>query len=280
MRLTPVATPDTLPSAPLRPTRRERDLSHPDDPRTRFSGRAGDYARWRPRYPTGLIPRLREAIGLRPEHIVADVGSGTGISAEPFLENGNTVYAVEPNAEMRHAAEARLARYPGFRSLDGAAEATRLPDAGVDVVLAAQAFHWFDRARALEEFRRILRTPGWLVLVWNTRRTGGTPFLRAFEDILREFSIDYEAVRHDRITHDEIAAFVAGPCRHEVIPNEQTLDREGLLGRVRSASYMPAPGHPHYTRMVHALDRLFAEHQRDGHVTIAYDTDLYFGRLR
>src|SRR5690606_18434468 len=126
----------------------------------------------------------------------------------------------------------------------------------------------------------ILRTPGWLVLVWNTRRTGDTPFLRAFEDLLREFSIDYEAVRHDRITHDESAAFFGGPYRHEVIPNRQALDREGLLGRVRSASYMPAPGHPHYTRMVHALDRLFAEHERDGHVTIEYDTDLYFGRLR
>src|SRR5690606_36616857 len=161
-------------------TRRERVLSQPNDPRTRFSGCAGDYAGWRPRYPAGLIPRLRDAIGLRPEHIIADVGAGTGISAEPFLENGNTVYAVEPNAEMRRAAEARFARYPGFHSVDGAAEATGLPDAGVDVILAAQAFHWFDRARAREEFRRILRTPGWLVLAWNTRRTDGTPFLRAF----------------------------------------------------------------------------------------------------
>src|SRR5690606_35289771 len=109
MRLTSEATPGTLLPAPLRPTRRERDLSHSEDPRTRFSGRAGDYARWRPRYPAGLIPRLREAIGLRSEHIIADIGAGTGISAEPFLENGNTVYAVEPNAEMRRAAKARLA---------------------------------------------------------------------------------------------------------------------------------------------------------------------------
>lgn len=223
---------------------------------------------------------MRDAIGLRPEHIIADVGAGTGISAEPFLDNGNTVYAIEPNADMRRAAEARFARYPGFHSVDGAAEATGLPDASVDVVLAAQAFHWFDRARAREEFRRILRTPGWLVLVWNTRRTDGTPFLSAFEDLLRAFSIDYEAVRHDRITRDEIAAFFGGPYRHVSIANEQTLDRDGLLGRVRSASYMPAPGHPHYTRMVDALDRLFAEHQRDGHVTIAYDTDLYLGQLR
>lgn len=255
-------------------------MSRPDDPRTRFSGRASDYDRWRPRYPAGLLPRLREAIELRSEHIIADIGSGTGHSAEPFLENGNTVYAVEPNADMRRAAEARLARYPGFRSVDGAAEATGLPDASVDVVLAAQAFHWFDRVRAREEFRRILRTPGWLVLVWNTRRTSGTPFLSAFEDLLREFSLDYEAVRHDRITHDEIAAFFGGPYRHEVIPNQQTLDREGLLGRVRSASYTPAPGHPSHAPMIRALDDLFSQHARDGHVVIEYDTDIFFGRLR
>lgn len=250
------------------------------DPRARFSGRAADYARARPRYPAALVATLRRAIRLCTDHVIADVGSGTGISAEPFLENGNTVHCIEPNAEMRRIAEQRLASHPRFRSVDGAAEATGLPDATVDVVLAAQAFHWFDRERARREFHRILRSPGWLVLVWNTRRTDGTPFLRAFEDLLRRFGTDYAQVRHDNIRAEEIAAFFGRPYRRYTLPNEQVLDLDGLLARVRSASYMPAPGHPGYAPMVAALERLFAEHQRDGRVTIEHDTEIFVGRLR
>jgi SAM-dependent methyltransferase len=250
------------------------------DPRARFSGRAADYARARPRYPAALVATLRRAIRLCTDHVIADVGSGTGISAEPFLENGNTVHCIEPNAEMRRIAEQRLASHPRFRSVDGAAEATGLPDATVDVVLAAQAFHWFDRERARREFHRILRSPGWLVLVWNTRRTDGTPFLRAFEDLLRRFGTDYAQVRHDNIRAEEIAGFFGGPHRRCALPNQQVLDLDGLLARVRSASYMPAPGHPRYAPMVAALERLFAAHQQDGRVTIEYETEVFLGRLR
>ena len=152
----------------------------PTDPTARFSNRVDDYVRYRPSYPAGVLEILRAEVGLTPASIIADVGSGTGISAELFLRNGNTVYAVEPNDAMRHAAERLLGGYHAFHSVNGRAEATTLPDASIDLSLAAQAFHWFDVPKARAEWQRILRPDGWAVLVWNTRRTDTSPFLRAF----------------------------------------------------------------------------------------------------
>ena len=116
----------------------------PPDSTQRFSDRVADYVRYRPNYPRGILATLAAETGLSTDSLVADVGSGTGISAELFLSHGNAVYAVEPNHDMRAAAEAALARYPRFHSVVGTAETTSLPDHSVDYVVAAQAFHWFD----------------------------------------------------------------------------------------------------------------------------------------
>ncbi len=133
----------------------------------RFSDRVENYIRFRPTYPAEVLKILRDGIGLSPAWTLADIGSGTGISAQLLLTNGNTVYGVEPNAPMREAAERLLAADCNFHSVPGTAEATTLPDASVDAVVAAQAFHWFDAPRALNEIARVLRPGGWLVLIWN-----------------------------------------------------------------------------------------------------------------
>src|SRR5579884_1615786 len=146
------------------------------DPTGRFSGRAEDYARSRPRYPDAVLDALRRDIGLSPQTIVADIGSGTGILTEMFLRNGNVVYGVEPNPDMRRAAEQLLAGYHRFHSINGTAEQTTLPAGSIDLVTAAQAFHWFDAAAARREFRRILRPPYIVALLWNDRRKDGSPF--------------------------------------------------------------------------------------------------------
>ena len=150
----------------------------PSDSNTRFSDRVADYVRTRPGYPTAVLDILGTETGLNPATVVADVGAGTGLSAELFLRNGNTVFGVEPNREMREAAESLLAGYANFHSVAGSAESTTLPDASVDLIVAGQAFHWFDVPRARAEFRRILRPDGVVVLMWNTRRLDTTPFLR------------------------------------------------------------------------------------------------------
>lgn len=269
------------------------------DPTRRFSDRVEDYARYRPGYPPRLLPLLAEHLGLEPAWVIADLGSGTGLSSVPFVEHGHPVIGVEPNEAMRRAAEAKLSRFcaapapssgtgvahpggssrgPSFRSIDGRAEATGLPDRSVDLAIAGQAFHWFDVPETRRELLRILRQP-LAALFWNTRRTGSTPFLRDYEELLLRYGTDYQQVRHDHRPHGTLESFFRGGLRRQALAHEQRLDREGLLGRLRSSSYTPAAGDPAREEMLAAAGALFDRHQRGGAVTLEYDTEVYMGRL-
>ncbi|MGH7460999.1 MAG: class I SAM-dependent methyltransferase [Longimicrobiales bacterium] len=249
------------------------------DPTQRFSGRVDDYVRYRPRYPDTLLPLLQQEIALTPEWLIADLGSGTGFSAEPFLRNGNRVIGIEPNPQMRAAAERALAHVPAFTSHAGLAENTRLATSSVDMVLAGQAFHWFDPIRARGEFRRILRNEGWTVLLWNRRKTDSTPFLRAYEEMLNTFGTDYQMVRHDRLGPEEIEHFFGQTVERRVMPCVQILDLEGLVGRLLSSSYTPVAGDPDREPMLAEIARIFDEYQQDDRVRFEYATEVYFGRL-
>src|ERR1700731_1310179 len=167
---------------------------------SRFSDRVENYVLYRPGYPRETLRTLETECGLMPGHVVADIASGTGIWTRMLLENGNRVFGVEPNLEMRRAGESLLAGFPKFASISGTAEATTLRDRSVDFVTAAQSAHWFHRARARREFLRILKPEGWLVLLWNERLTDSTRFLRDYEQLLLTYGTDYEEVRHERTT--------------------------------------------------------------------------------
>ena len=247
------------------------------DATTRFSDRVRDYVLYRPGYPAAVLDVLRAETGLAPGHVVADVGSGTGISARLFLDAGNPVHAVEPNAEMRAAAEEMLGDRPGFHSVAGSAEATTLPDAGVDYVVAAQAFHWFNGREVRREWLRILRPGGWMVLLWNARKTDTTPFLREYEALLHAHGTDYASVNHENVTPEAIAAVLGADFGRRDVPNEQVFDWDGLKGRLLSSSYAPNEGHPGHAPMMQALERLFETHQQDGRVRVEYDTQIYWG---
>ena len=250
------------------------------DATDRFSSRVEDYVRYRPHYPRAIISVLSRECGLEAGWVVADVGSGTGLLSDLFLGAGCTVYGVEPNRAMREAGERLHSRAPAFISVDGTAEATTLPPAGVDLVTAGQAFHWFDRSSARAEFARILRPGGWVALMWNSRRKTGSPFLEAYEALLQRWSVDYAEVDHDRITDDVIASFFApAPVAKRTFPNRQEVDLEGARGRLESSSYVPPPGHPDHAPMLAELKAIFARTSRNGVVTFEYDTLLYFGRL-
>ena len=250
----------------------------PSDATQRFSDRVADYAAHRPRYPAEAYDFLRERVGLRRGSVVADVGSGTGIFCGPLLEMGCVVYGVEPNDAMRREAERTVGpRYPSFHSAPGTAEATTLPDQSVDLVVAAQAFHWFDPVKAAAECRRILRPGAPAATVWNKRDTDTSPFLRDYEALLNEFGTDYAAVRHDRNESARLAQFFSRGYERVVFPNAQRLDLAGMRGRLLSSSYTPATGDPRRAPMLAALDRVFERHQRDGTVSIDYETELYLG---
>jgi SAM-dependent methyltransferase len=249
------------------------------DSAARFSSRVENYVRYRPHYPLEIVELLRKECNLRRESIIADVGSGTGMLSELFLENGNALFGVEPNPEMRAAGECLLARYPAFTSLAGKAEATTLPDRSVDFVAAGQAFHWFEPILAREEFERILRPGGWIVLVWNDRRINSTPFLAAYEQLLRTFANDYDQVNHKRIDTAVLCKFFGSPPRNRSFPNFQSFDFNGLKGRLLSSSYVPEPGARRYEPMMSALEELFSQFEREQQVVFEYDTTVFYGQL-
>ena len=246
---------------------------------TRFSSRAEAYAKYRPGYPSGVVETLKSACGLTSDSVVADVGSGTGILTELLLKNGNRVIGIEPNEAMRMVAEEKLKDYQQFESVDGSAEATNLPDDSVDIIVAAQAFHWFDRDKTKSEFRRILKPNGWVALIWNERRLDSTPFLRAYEDLLLQYGTDYHEVRHENVAGKIAEFFAPGEFKMVNLDNFQYFDLAAFQGRVASASYTPEPGHPNFVTMAAGLERIFNQHNQDGTVTFEYDTRIYYGHL-
>jgi SAM-dependent methyltransferase len=247
---------------------------------SRFSARVGNYVRYRPGYPVEALRSLRNECGLNASHVVADIASGTGIWTRMLLENGNPVFGVEPNAEMRAAGERLLAGFPRFTSVAGTAEATTLPDASIDFVTAAQAAHWFDRAGSRREFARILKPGGCLVLLWNERLTDSTPFLREYEQLLLTYGTDYADVRHENTTELLNEFFDPAPFQDRTFANRQEFDYTGLEGRLLSSSYAPGPEHARYPAMLRDLRTLFDMHAVAGRVGVDYKTRVYFAKLK
>ncbi len=255
------------------------------DSTQRFSDCADAYVAARPRYPHELASLLARELELPNDAQLADIGSGTGISCEPFLAAGFTVSGVEPNAPMRAAAERELARYPRFRSVDGTAEATSLPSGSVDLAIAGQAFHWFDHARFRAELLRILKPGGALALFWNSRVHDASAFMRGYNDLLLAHCPEYRAKwKGDDVGRKHAPAmelvFGGRHWREAALDNAQTLDRAGLIARVESDSYAPKPGDPGHAPMVSALHDLFDRCEQDGRVQMVYRTRIFFGRPR
>ena len=245
----------------------------------RFSSRVANYIRYRPSYPVAVLELLSARCGLAATSTVADIGSGTGILTELLLETGAEVFAVEPNREMREAAERHLSDYGRFRSVAGTAEATTLPDACVDLITASQAFHWFDVQKSRLELGRILRPRGWVALIWNERPLEALPFLDEYDALLRRHAPEYDRVREMRADVANMRAFFGRRPETAVFPNRQTFDYAGLEGRLMSSSYAPEPGHPQHEPMIAGLRTLFERHNRAGKVVFPYRTLVYFGQL-
>jgi SAM-dependent methyltransferase len=249
------------------------------DPTSRFSARVENYIRYRPGYPPDVLDTLRRDCGLTSSAVVADIACGTGILTRVLLENGNRVFGVEPNREMREAAERLLAGYPQFTSVAGTAEASTLPDHNVAFATAAQAAHWFDLPKARQEFARILKPTGWAVLIWNERVTDSTPFLRAYEDLLLAYGTDYEQVRHEHTTDNIDRFFAPSPFETRVFDMRQEFGYAELEGRLLSSSYSPMPGHPKYEPMLQELQRIFEAYGKNERVSMDYLTRMYHGHL-
>jgi ubiquinone/menaquinone biosynthesis C-methylase UbiE len=252
--------------------------SHEQRPTHRFSNRVSDYVRYRPHYPRELLAWLHDDIGFTPAWRVADVGSGTGILTRLLLENGNIVVAVEPNDAMRDEADVALSAFRNLHSVNGTAEATGLPDHSVDLVTAAQAFHWFEPVATRREFTRILKPDGWALIVFNTRRNA-SPFMHAYDEFLHTRAVDYGFVDHRLVDSGRLRAFL-GDYKEWRWHFSIFHDLEGVFGLSKSSSYTPAPDHPEHERFYAALRALFDAHQHNGQIEFLYETEAYLGHLR
>jgi len=247
-------------------------------PTERFSSRVDDYARYRPDYPPAAIELLTVRCGLAPTAVVADIGSGTGILTEHLLASGAQVFAVEPNDAMRAVAEARLGGQPRFRSVRGTAEATTLPDASINLLVAAQAFHWFDVQQARREALRVMRADGWAALLWNERPVEASDFLADYEGMLLRYAADYARITASRANEASMREFLGGSMELVAFPNQQILDFAGLRGRLMSSSYAPQPSHPAFEPMMLGLREVFSRHERGGSIVFPYRTLVYFAQ--
>jgi len=243
-----------------------------------FSGRVQNYIKYRPTYPPALIELLKTRCALTPDKVIADIGSGTGILSKLFLMNGNKVYGVEPNTEMRHAAEKILGAYPNFISVEAGAEATTIPSHSVDIVTAGQAFHWFDPPAAHAEFIRILKPRGWVALIWNRARTN-THFEKEYDEFWR---VELRGAHEARDGYEALIQPFFGEAHYEHVALEgipQIMDQKEFLGRILSISAAIQPNEAGYDVFHRKVQDMFERHQQGNRVRLSYDTEIYFGRL-
>lgn len=246
----------------------------------RFNQTVEFYQKYRPRYPQAVIEILANDCQLNPNSIIADIGSGTGIFTQQLLNNGNKVYAIEPNASMRDVAEKTLAIYPNFNSIAATAEDTSLPDQSIDFITAAQAFHWFNQARVKPEFQRILKPGGWLVLLWNLRMSEASGFMQDYEKLLQKYGTDYVKVAAENIHDPTIEAFFnPNTVTIKHLPNQQIFDWDSLRGRIMSTSYVPKPDDPRFEPMMAEAKKIFLASQINNKIEFIYQTKIYFGHL-
>ena len=251
------------------------------DTTVRFTDRVENYVKARPGYPGEVISLLERKCGLTRNSFAVDVGCGTGLLAKLFCDYGCRIVGVEPNAAMRDAGREFLGSYPNFEIVDGTAEVIPLPGTSVDFISVGQAFHWFNQKEARHEFMRILKPNGWAVLVWNDREYSGSKFADDYENLLVKFGTDYAEVhQRGKATMTAFEQFFGNSeFVKETFPNVQHLDRDGLIARVLSASYMPTEGHVNYPAMIDEVDRIFRENEEDGTVAVKYETNVYYGQM-
>ena len=246
----------------------------------RFAERVANYIRYRPSYPAETISFLLESIGIAAGGVVADLGSGTGIWSRLLLEAALEVRGVEPNAEMRQAAESALGSCDRFQSLSGRSDQTGLEPGSVDLITAAQAFHWFDVPATRKECMRILKPDGFVSLLWNERQIDSSEFMIDYEALLQTYATDYNDVNHTNLAEPVFREFYG----HDTycvarFPNVQHFDYEGVEGRLLSCSYVPNEGQKGYEPMLKALHKIFVERAVEGQIAFEYQTVVYCGRL-
>ena len=247
----------------------------------KFADKAENYDKYRLNYSIEILDCFND-YDFSKKSIIADVGSGTGKLAKIFLENGNIVYAVEPNDNMRNMAISSLNKYKNFISINGSAEKTTLHDKSIDFVVVGQAFHWFDAHKALAEFKRILKNNGVLALIWYNRKTNSN-FMQEYEEFLiKNFPNYNERNRRDiseNISYEKIMKYYSKDNKKVTIENNRELNFTELLGGFLSASYSPKEDTKEYFESKKILELMFSKYNVNNKVIFEYETIIYMGRI-
>lgn len=241
----------------------------------RFDGKGDIYAKARPKYANELFIYLKNTMQIGTDRVFADIGSGTGIFTEQLLNCGYTVYAVEPNADMRRKAEEKMSNCNRFHSIHGTAGNTTLEDSSIDCITAAQAFHWFDAAAFQTECRRILKPGGKILLVYNSRDIQAE-CTKALAELRQEYNPDFHGFSNG-INSGICCSFFNHKCTVLQWDNSLTYDRQGYIDRLLSSSYSLREDHPRYAEYLESIHRLFERFAVDGKITIPVNTVAYIG---
>ncbi len=244
----------------------------------RFSSRVESYVKFRPSYPDAAITYLAGQFDSPSAVVCADFGSGTGILSGLLARSFAQVFGIEPNQQMRAAAEHNLQHLTNFISVNGTAEFSGLPDKSVDMITAAQAFHWFDQSKFKLECRRIIKPGGFVALIWNNRLTN-TPFLQIYDNLLKQYATDYNEVNHQNVSDSQLQQFFSSGYALHKFPNHQMFDLNSLFGRLDSSSYAPLPGSEAFGILRKELQQAFEQYQQDGKIAFNYETEIYLGRV-
>jgi len=245
----------------------------------RFSDRVSNYIGYRPSYPRELIDTLMTECHLNSQSTIADIGSGTGIFSRLMLDKDCYVSGVEPNRNMREAAEQQLGDYHKFSSIDGQSERTGLDDSSIDLITAAQSFHWFATGDTRREFIRVLNSGGHVALIWNQRKLD-QPFQIEYDCMLRKFAADYSTVNHMNISSEDIEDFFSpNQVAKFEFENSQIFDLAGFLGRMQSSSYVPKTGTAEHLRLIQAAEDLFNRYQSSETISFEYNSVFYLAEF-
>lgn len=243
-----------------------------------FSTKVADYRASRPDYAPALFQTLVATCPAAHGATVADVGAGTGLLTQGLLQQGYRVVAVEPSAAMRSAADEILGHHPGYRSVAGTAESMPLTDASVDLITAAQAFHWFDVERARRECRRVLKPAGQVALIWNDRVLED-PLHLALNEVFARFGGAKLTALVAHESREGVRVFFGSALVRELSwPHVHTLTEEGLLSLVFSRSYVPARDTPEGAEIARLTREVFRRFTANDTVNVRYRTALIMGR--
>ena len=245
----------------------------------KFDHKGSVYAKARPGYPDAIFEYLCSSDAVGANKTVADFGSGTGIFSMQISDFAGTVYAIEPNDDMRRNAEIEFVNYPSITSVNATAENSLLPNSSVDLITVAQAFHWFNRTAFKSECQRILKASGKVFLLWNDRDTTSDIISENFK-INKKYCPNFKGSSNGiDFSKEGFLDFFDGEFETVEFPNVLIYTKEMFIGRNLSSSYAPLKSDTQYCDYLSELEALFDKHQRNGNVMYPYITRCYLGMV-